>query len=42
MQLVEQEPLWGRFGYSDLKEAALQGGPMYFLSDCDEWSGSQD
>jgi hypothetical protein len=25
MQLVEQEPLWGRFGYSDLKEAALSG-----------------
>ena len=25
MQLVEQEPLWGRFGYIDLKEAAVSG-----------------
>jgi hypothetical protein len=24
MQLVEQEPLWGCFGYSDLKGAALR------------------
>ena len=24
MQLVEQAPLWGRFGYSDLKEASFR------------------
>ena len=24
MQLVEQEPLWGRFGYSDLKSGYRQ------------------
>jgi hypothetical protein len=27
MQLVEQEPLWGRFGYSDLKSHFRQVHP---------------
>jgi hypothetical protein len=30
MQLVEQEPLWGRFGYSDLKGAALRSRSYVF------------
>jgi hypothetical protein len=30
MQLAEQEPLRGRFGYSDLKEATLRGGLCIF------------
>jgi hypothetical protein len=30
MQLVEQEPLWGRFGYSDLKRAALRSRSYVF------------
>jgi hypothetical protein len=31
MQLVEREPLWGRFGYSDLKEAALRVGYVFSI-----------
>jgi hypothetical protein len=30
MQLVEREPLWGRFGYSDLKGAALRSWSYVF------------
>jgi hypothetical protein len=30
MQLVEQEGVWGRFGYSDLKEAALRSRSYVF------------
>ena len=30
MQLVEQAPLWGRFGYSDLKEASFRVGLCIF------------
>ena len=30
MQLVEQEALWGRFGYSDLKGAALRSRSYVF------------
>jgi len=30
MQLVEQAPLWGRFGYSDLKGAVFRVGLCIF------------
>jgi hypothetical protein len=31
MQLVEQAPLWGRFGYSDLKEAASEWAYVFSI-----------